>query len=114
MYEKRQFITIPRDFIEWEWWTDRNAIRLFLYCVLTAETDDLKWHGTTLRRGSFASSLCRISEGTGMSVQEVRTSMMKLIESGYLTKESKMNRTIISVNDFDMYVRCVNVTEGSV
>ena len=101
--ENNGFIKLWRSFIKWEWYDDINTKTLFLHCLLKANWEDKRWHGHLIEKGSFVTSLSKLSKETKLSVRQVRTSLDKLKMTGELTKETTENFTIITVNNWASY-----------
>ena len=97
--------------MQWEWYTDVNVKTLFIHCLLKANWKSGSWHGINYDSGEFITSLPSLSEETGLTVRQVRTSLNRLISTGELTsrttdkvtgKKLTKNR-IITVNNWDSY-----------
>jgi len=101
--ESKGFIKLYRSVLEWEWFNDVNAFRLFMYCLLKANYTDTAWRGIDIERGSFVTSTKKLSVATGLSVQQTRTSLNKLISTGELTNKSHSKYSIITINNYDEY-----------
>ena len=97
------FIKLHRKLIEWEWFSDINTTHLFLYCLLRANYEDKKWRGIDIRRGSFITSLDRLSKDTGLTVRQVRTALDKLKSTGELTSKTTSQYSIISIKNYNLY-----------
>ena len=97
------WIKIDRQILDWEWYDDINTKVLFFHCLLRANWEDKQWHGHLIKKGSFVTSLSKLSEETKLSVRKVRTSLEKLKLTGELTKVSTPDFTIITVNNWDKY-----------
>lgn len=95
------FIVLYRKFLEWEWWDDIKTCHLFLYCLLRANYQDTVWRGITIKKGQFITSLRTLSSETGLSLQNVRTSLKKLTQE--LTHESHSQYSIITVKNYTKY-----------
>jgi len=99
--EIKGFIKLYRSLLDWEWFNDANTLRLFIYCLLKANYSDTKWRGIDIERGSFVTSYNQLSLNIGISVQQVRTSLTKLISTGEITFKSHSKYSIISINNYD-------------
>ena len=99
------FITLHRKFLEWQWFTDLNTCHLFLYCLLRANYKNTFWHGISIKKGQFVTSLRTISSDTGLSLQQIRTSLKKLTQglTHELTHESHSQYSIITVKNYSQY-----------
>ena len=110
-YSPKEFIKVYRKFMQWEWYTDVNVKTLFIHCLLKANWKSGSWHGINYDSGEFITSLPSLSEETGLTVRQVRTSLNRLISTGEMTsrttdkvtgKKLTKNR-IITVNNWDSY-----------
>ena len=97
------FITLHRQLLEWEWFTDINVTHLFIYCLLKANHAYKKWRGFEIERGSFITSISHLSIETGLTIQQVRTALNKLKKSEVVTSYSQGANTVITVNNYDKY-----------
>ena len=103
MNENNGFIVINRKILNWEWYQDTNTVRLFLHLLLIANWEDKKWQGIEIRRGQIVTSLKHLCQQTKMTVQQVRTSLNKLISTSEITKKTTNKFTVISINNYNKY-----------
>lgn len=82
------WIKIFRQMIDWEWYKDVPTKTLFIHLLLTANYEDKKWKGITIKRGQLITSLNHLSEETGLSKQQVRTALKKLVATHEVTQLS--------------------------
>lgn len=101
--EKGGFIALYRSLLEWEWYRNTNVKTLFLHCLLRANWKPKKWQGKEIPRGSFVTSRESLAKEVGLSVQETRTALNKLISTNELTKQATRGYTVITVVNFDKY-----------
>lgn len=97
------WIKLHRQFIDWEWYSDANMVRLFLHLLLAANHKDAKWRGTVVKKGQLITSLGSLSEQTGLTVKQVRTALGKLQETGELGKQSGNQFTVVTVCNYEKY-----------
>ena len=67
------WVNLHRKILGWEWYSDINTCRLFIHMLLKANWQEGKFRGTTVPRGSFISSLDKLSEETKLTKREIRT-----------------------------------------
>lgn len=108
MNELNGFIILDRKMLKWEWYQDTNTKILFLHCLLKANWKDGKFQGIKIPRGSFVTSLKKLSEELSANnqfytVQNVRTSLNHLISTNEITNKSFTKFRIITVNNYDKY-----------
>ena len=110
-YSPKEFIKMYRKFMKWEWYTDTNTKSLFIHCLLKANWKSGTWQGIHFDAGELITSLPSLSEETGLTVRQVRTSLNRLISTGELTsrttdkvtgKKLTKNR-IITINNWGSY-----------
>lgn len=89
--------------LEWEWYGDTNTVRLFIHLLLKANFKPLKWRGKTIERGSFVTSLEKLHQQTGLSIQEIRTCLKRLISTNEITSISTNKERIITICKYDSY-----------
>lgn len=97
------WIKLHTKLLNWEWYSDINTTRLFIHCLLKANYKDKMWHGIKIERSSFVTSLQNLSEETGLTVQQTRTALDKLISTGNITNKSYTKYRVISIVNYDMY-----------
>lgn len=101
--EQQGWIQLYRKFIDWEWYTDINTKSLFIHCLLRANHKDGKWRGNEVKRGQFLTSLNHLSQETGLSVRNIRTSLKHLESTGEVTRKATHQLTKITVCNYDTY-----------
>ena len=79
------YIKIYRKLLNWEWYTDVNATKLFLHCLLKANWKPGRWKGISYEAGEFITSLPSLAKETGLTVRQVRTALTKLKSTGEVT-----------------------------
>lgn len=97
------WVVLHRKFLEWEWYDDTNTKILFLHIILKANWKDKKWRGIVIKRGSFVTSLAKLSKETGLGVQQVRTSISKLELTHEITYQPTSQYTLLILNNYDKY-----------
>ena len=97
------FITLHRQILDWEWYKNVNTFVLFLYLLLTANYEDGRFEGKTIKRGQLVTSLQSLSVGTGLTIQQVRTALSHLISTGEITDEPTNRYRVITVIKYSDY-----------
>ena len=92
-----------RSIMQWEWYTDYKTAHLFRHCILKANYEAKKWRGIEIRVGQFVTSLAHLAQETGLSIQNVRTSLNKLKSTQEITCKTTSQNTIITINNYDKY-----------
>lgn len=96
-------IKIDRKILEWEWYSDINTCRLFVHLLLKANWKPGKFMGVDVDRGSLATSLQNLASETGLSVQNIRTSLKKLKTTGELTVNQHPKFSVITIKNYTLY-----------
>lgn len=97
------WVSFHRQIMNWEWYTDPNAFRLFFHLVLNANHQDGKWRGTEIKRGQLVTSSDKLAVQLGLSRQQVRTSLKKLESTNEITIKSTNKYTVVTVEKYSFY-----------
>lgn len=97
------FISIDRNITEWEWYKNPNTKVVFLHCLLKANWKDGSFEGQVIPRGSFVTSLQKLSEELALTIRQARTALSHLEMTGELTSKSTNRYRIITVVKYDEY-----------
>jgi len=101
--DDHSYIKVFRSMLDWEWWDDKNVTRLFLTILLSVNWQEKKWHGITISKGSMFTSLESLSKKSGLTVQQTRTALTKLISTNNLTSQSTKNGRLITVENWEKF-----------
>ena len=72
------YIKLYRSLLDWEWYKNINTKVLFIHLLLKANWKDARFEGQVIPRGSFVSSIAKLSEETDLTIREVRTEISHL------------------------------------
>ena len=97
------YILIHRKLSEWQWYQDSSTLHLFIDLLLDANYEDSMVGLQKVKRGQCLTSLKRISQRTGLSYRQIRTSLDKLQKSGEIDKQATNRYSIITINKYDDY-----------
>ena len=97
------YIKIDRKILEWEWYRNEHTKNLFFHCLLKANWKDAKFEGKVITRGSFVTSVKRLSEELDLTSDEIKTALKHLIQTGEITKQTTNKYTVITVSNYDSY-----------
>lgn len=97
------YIKLYRSMTSWEWWSNPETLTLFVHCLINANWKDGRFEGHEIKRGSFVTSLPKLSKETGLTMQQTRTALKHLISTGELTKSSFPKFSIITVQNYSTY-----------
>ena len=97
------WIKLYRKFKNWEWYKDIKTKHLFLHLLLSANHKDKKWQGIMVKRGQLITGLFSLSKQTGLSIQEIRTSLKKLKKTKELTSKATNKFSVITLINWEEY-----------
>ena len=97
------YIKTYRSIENWGWYKDIYTFKLFSHCLIKANWKDGEFMGNKIPRGSFATSLENLSHQTGLTMQQIRTSLKKLESTGEISRKSTNKFTIINVANYGIY-----------
>ncbi len=102
------WIKLHDSFLDWEWYKDSVTKNVFIHCLLKANWKDSKFEGYEVPRGSFVTSLKKLSEELSnkkqkIGIQSIRTALNHLSLTQELTIKKTSKFTIITVNNYDLY-----------
>ena len=91
------FIKLDRKLLSWGWKDKPNMVALWIEILLQANAYENEWHGQKFECGSFPTSIAKLSKGTGLTPQEIRTCLNRLKSTNEITIESTSVGTKIKV-----------------
>lgn len=97
------WIKIHRSLLDWEWYSDTNTTRLFLHLLLKANHKDKRWQGKVIKRGQLVTSTISLSKDTGLTRQQIRTSMDKLKLTSSITSKTTNKYTLLTIDKYDEF-----------
>lgn len=97
------FVKLDRKLLTWEWKDDPNMVALWIEILLQANYNESRWHGEVYEKGSFPTSLEKLSKATGLTKSQVRTCLNKLKTTREIATESHGSHTKIIVIKWDEY-----------
>lgn len=103
MAEISTFIKIDRNILEWEHYKDHKTKALFIHLLVKANYKDNKFNGIVIKRGQLVTSLIKLSEGTGLTIPEVRYHLKKLEKSQNIANKSYNKYRIITIINYNKW-----------
>lgn len=97
------WIKFHRKLLEWEWWEDHNAFRVFTYLLLVCNFKVTRWRGVELKPGETVKKIETIEQETGLSTQQVRTAICNLKSTGELTQRKHGKYRILKLKNYTKY-----------
>jgi hypothetical protein len=103
MTNQQGWIKLHRQILEWEWYSDNNCFRVFLHLLLKANHKEKRFKGIELKVGSIVTSRDLLARETGLSSQQVRTALNKLISTNEITSVTSSQGTILQIVSYEKY-----------
>ena len=103
MTNQQGWIKLHRQILEWEWYSDNNCFRLFLHLLLKANHKEKRVKGIELKVGSIVTSRDLLARETGLTSQQIRTALTKLISTNEITNVTSSQGTIIQIVNYEKY-----------
>ena len=108
MTNQQGWIKLHRQILEWEWYSDNNCFRVFLHLLLKANHKEKRFKGIELKVGSIVTSRDLLARETGLSSQQVRTALNKLILTNEITSVTSSQGTILQIVSYEKYQIATN------
>lgn len=97
------WIKLHRQLLEWEWYDEPNTFRLFMHCLLKANHKDKMYRGQLVKAGSFLTSRDTLASETGLTTQQVRTSLKRLESTNEITTKKSKKGTVLQIVKYVTY-----------
>lgn len=97
------FIKLYRKMLEWGWYDDGPTKDVFIHLLLIASYEDKAYRGIALERGQVVATVAEISKQTGLSRQQIRTAIAKLISTSEVTTSKEGKYTVFTVKNYADY-----------
>jgi len=97
------YIKSFRTILDWRWFTNKNTLQLFIFCIHKANFKDVDWENITIERGSFVTSLRNLALATDQTIGQIRFAIKNLIETGEIKVETNNKFTKIIVLNYSKY-----------
>lgn len=95
------WIKLRRSLKDWEWYDDINTTRLLIHLLISVNFEDKKWRGIDIKAGSMVFSWESLSNASGLSKQQCRTSMAKLIKCKEVTSKATNRFSLVTLLKWD-------------
>ena len=92
-----------RNLFDRPWAKDAKMVAVYEYLHCCAYVNNGMLHGQLIRRGSCPTSRSAIMEATGLSAQEVKSRLAKLLEYGEIIVKATNYGSIITLCDYDSF-----------
>ena len=98
-------IKLHRAIVSWEWYKEPNTMRLFIHCLLKAQSKDSEFKGRKIARGSFLTGRDILASELGLTPSKIRTALDKLKDTDELNITYNVigRGTLIEVVNYNLY-----------
>jgi len=108
------YIKLHRSLLKWEWYDDFNSLKMLIHLLLTVNYKDKKWHGIIVKAGSRVIGRNKFADEIGLTIQQVRTTLKKLEDSGEITIKTTNKFTVVGLVKWEqLQERDADVTNKS-
>lgn len=97
------FIKLDRKFKDWKWRHKPNMVAVWIYLLLEANYKDNVWNDVSVPAGSLITSIRKISQETGLTIQQTKTCISNLQITNEITIKSTNKYSIITINKWAEY-----------
>lgn len=97
------WIKLHRDFINWEWFSSANHVKVFITLLLSANYEEKSWKGKVIKPGQIATGRKNLSLKSGVSEQSLRTVLRDLKSTNEITIEATRKFSIISITNWEKW-----------
>lgn len=97
------YIKLNRSITKWGWYKNAPTKDVFLHLLINANYEDCEFEGITVCRGQIVTSYPSLSEGVGLSIQNVRTAMKNLKKTGEIKTERFSKFTLVTITNYEKY-----------
>ncbi len=95
------FVTMPDNLPDWAWYHDNNTLLVYMRLYFGAVWRDTEYQNVILQRGQIATTLPKIAEENGITIQQAGTVLDRLKLTGKITVIKTSKFSIITVLDYD-------------
>lgn len=97
------FIKLNRKILNWEWYKDNNVKVLFLHLLLKANWKPTIYKGKEIPRGSLITTIPTLSTDLGLTIQQIRTAIIKLKSTDEITDYKIGKSTVFIIQNYGKY-----------
>lgn len=97
------YIKLDRRITGWEWFTDANTLKLWIYLLVNAQYQDGSYKGIEIKRGQLVTGRKKLAEQLEMSEQQIRTCLEHLQATNEITINSTNKYSLITIVKYGFY-----------
>lgn len=103
MADKTTFIKVDRNIINWGWFKNSKVLHVFMWLIIKANIKEGHFEKDVIKRGSLATSNAHIADGCGLTIDNVRTALANLENTGEITRVVRNHYQIITIVNYESY-----------
>lgn len=96
-------IKLDQNILQWRWATDVATFRLWIHLLLKANEEDGYFMYEEIKMGQCVIGRKNIAEETGLSEQQIRTSLKKLEHSGEILIKSTNRYSVVTIVNYNEF-----------
>lgn len=97
------YIKLDRKITEWEWFTDSNTLKVWIYLLVNAQYQDGTFKGIDVKRGQLITGRKKLAERLDMSERQVRSCLEHLVKTNEVTIKPTNKYSVITIEKYDFY-----------
>lgn len=97
------YIKLDRRITGWEWFTDANTLKLWIYLLVNAQYQDGSYKGIEIKRGQLVTGRKKLAEQLEMSEQQIRTCLDHLQATNEITIKPTNKYSLITIVKYGFY-----------
>jgi len=97
------YIKLDRGICDWEWFTDANTLKVWIFLLTNARYSDGAWKGIPVKRGQLVIGRKSLANRLKMSENEIRTSLNHLKKTKEITIQSTNRFSLITIVKYGIY-----------
>lgn len=105
------YVKMYRSVLDWEWYSDEAATRLFIHLLLTVNYLPGRFRGEEVEPGSTITSLDNLAGELGWNRSKLRRTLDKLKATGEVTTKTTNHWTTVTLGNWAKYQGCDQQTD---
>jgi len=97
------YIKLDRKIAEWEWFTDSNTLKLWIYLLVNAQYQDSSYKGIEVKRGQLITGRKKLARELGMSECQIRSCLNHLKTTNEITIKTTNKYSVITIVKYGVY-----------
>ena len=99
-----RYIKLSTDICKWEWFTDGNMLKLWIYLLTNAQQfKETRFKGLVIQRGQVIVGRKKLAKELKMSEQQIRSCINRLKSTNEITTKSTNKYTLITIVKYDKF-----------